>query len=95
MRFWLATVRLRSSRVRAHAVWLDALRVWLGVLPWSGVGFTVAAKADLSSGFADDGCGFLDLPHGEAILVGELFVHRRETDVPALDWAAHAMEAHP
>ena len=29
----------------------------------------------------------------ELILAGKRFVDRRETDVSALDWAAHAMEA--
>jgi hypothetical protein len=29
----------------------------------------------------------------ELILAGKPFVDRRETDVSALDWAAHAMEA--
>jgi hypothetical protein len=29
----------------------------------------------------------------DAILAGEAFVDRRETDVSALDWAAHGMEA--
>jgi hypothetical protein len=78
--FWIRCLARRASRLARRCSLV-------------GVGFTVAAKADLSSGFADNGCGFLVVPHAEAILAGELFVHRRETDVSALDWAAHAMEA--
>ena len=78
--FWIRCLARRASRLARRS---SLVRVR----------FTVAAKADISSGFADNGCGFLVVPHGEAILAGEPFVDRHETDVSARDWAAHAMEA--
>jgi hypothetical protein len=42
---------------------------------------------------ADDGCGLLVVPHGEAIIADEPFVDRREIDVSALDGVARALEA--
>ena len=58
--FWIRCLDRRASRLARRSSLV-------------AVGFTVAAKADLSSGFADDGCGFLVVPHDEAILLDELF----------------------
>jgi hypothetical protein len=52
------------------------------------VDFTVAAKADISSDFADNGCGFLVVPHGDKFTVPEVSAVRplNENDLAHEIW---------